>query len=411
MTATDGARRVILLGSTGSIGTSTLDVIEHLTQHGLASFEIVGLAAGTQIERLAGQAKRWDVPHVAASDPAAATRLGSSATHVHTGPDAAAALVDAVARPGDLVIAAMVGAAGVPATLAAIERGCDVALANKETLVAAGAVVMPLVRAKGVQLLPIDSEHSAIAQCLRSGRRPEEVRRIVLTASGGPFRTWPSERLATVTVEDALNHPTWKMGNKITIDSATLMNKALEIIEAHWLFDLPADQIDAIVHPQSVVHSFAEFVDGSVLAQLSPPDMRGPIQYALTGGDDGDRVDGCAPVMDWTGLRELTFEPVDHERFPAITLALDVIRAGGTAGAILNAANECAVAAFLAGQVPFPAIAQSVRATLERIKPRPVAGLEDVLQADTEARGVAEAILAEAAPGTTGSPGLSRAVR
>jgi len=269
--APDGPRRVIVLGSTGSIGVSALDVIAHLADSGDAKLEVVGLAAGTRAEELAVQARRFAVEHIAIADASRADVLGSKAL---AGPDAARELIESVARPGDLVVGAMVGAAGLPATVAAIERGCDIALANKEALVAAGALVVPLARRHGVTLYPIDSEHSAIAQCLRSGRGNTDVRRIVLTASGGPFRTWSPQRIATATREEALNHPTWDMGPKITIDSASMMNKTLEVIEAHWLFDLPADRIDVLVHPQSIVHGFVEFVDGSVIAQLGPPDMR-----------------------------------------------------------------------------------------------------------------------------------------
>lgn len=372
------ARRVLLLGSTGSIGTAMLDVVRHLNEVG-ERLEIVGLAAGNNVDLLATQRAAWPHARIAAASPAAE---GVD----FRGADAALRLVDEVAQPGDLVVAAMVGAAGLPATLAAIRRGCDVALANKETLVAAGAIVMPEVARRGVLLLPVDSEHSAIAQCLRSGRSPDEVARLVITASGGPFRTWSRERMAAATPADALRHPTWTMGRKITIDSASMMNKALEIIEAHWLFDLPAERIDAIVHPQSIVHSFVEFRDGSTIAQLSPPDMRLPIQAALTWPR---RVAGCAPTMSWTTLRSLDFEAVDDARFPAVGLAHRAIRAGGSAGAILNAANEIAVEAFLAGGLSFPAIAETVAAALDALAIRPLATLDDALEADREARAFA----------------------
>ena len=389
-------RRLIILGSTGSIGASALDVVEHLNRVGKSArkgFEIAGLAAGgASIETLAVQARRFGVRHVAIADASLAGTLRGF-ERVFGGPDAALQLVEAVARPGDLVLGAMVGAAGIPAIIAAIERGCDIALANKETLVAAGAIVMPLVRQRGVRLLPVDSEHSAVFQCmacLHDGgtaiadkARSGCVQRIVLTASGGPFRTSSLEQMQLATVEQALNHPTWNMGRKITIDSASLMNKALEVVEAHWLFDLPADKIDVIVHPQSIVHSFVEFADGSVLAQLGPPDMKTPIQIALTWPD---RVEGCSRRMDWSTLQSLEFEPVNHDRFPAIQLAWDAIRRGGTAGAILNAANEAAVSAFLDGRLPFTGIGECVAAALQGLSVNPVISMDDVLKADRAAR-------------------------
>jgi 1-deoxy-D-xylulose-5-phosphate reductoisomerase len=380
-----GTRRLIVLGSTGSIGTNALEVVDHLERCGAASFDVVGLAAGNNASLLAEQARRWRPAHVAlANGPPHRLPEG---TRVHAGPEAALALVEAAARPGDLVLAAMVGAAGLPAVLAAIDRGCDVALANKETLVAAGALVMPLVRARAVQLLPVDSEHSAIAQCLRSGRSVDEVERLVLTASGGPFRTWSAARMERATADDALAHPTWRMGRKITVDSASLMNKALEVIEAHWLFGLPAERIDVVVHPQSIVHSFVEFVDGSVLAQLGPPDMRTPIQYALTWPN---RRRGGVRRMEWTALRELVFEPLDEGRFPSIAMARAAIRAGGTAGAVFNAANEAAVGAFLSGRTSFRSIFDLVQRALDAIEPAPVRELADVTRADARARAVVE---------------------
>ena len=292
-----------------------------------------------------------------------------------------------------MVMASMVGVAGLAPVLAAIERGCDIALANKETLVAAGSVVQEAVARKGVKLLPVDSEHSAVFQCLRSGTL-REVDRLVLTASGGPFRTWSPERTANATLAEALRHPTWQMGRKVTIDSASLMNKGLEVIEAHWLFDLPSDRIDAIVHPQSIVHSFVEFRDGSTIAQLSPPSMKHPIQYALTWPA---RLPGCCPTIAWDALRALEFEPVDHTRFPAINLAKRVIDAGGSSGAIFNAANEVAVEAFIAGSLRFGDIAAVVTDSLDRLPARAVHTLAEVLTADYEARECARMCVAERA--------------
>ena len=375
-------RRLILLGSTGSIGTNALAVVEHLHERQLMRFEVVGLAAATRSTVLAEQAKRFGVEHVAVADKDAAATL-TGIRHVYAGADAALQLIEAVARPGDLVFGAIVGSAGLPAMIAAIEKDCDIALANKETLVAAGGLVMPLVRQRGVHLLPVDSEHSAIFQCLQAGRSNGEVARLVLTASGGPFRTWPADRVEHATVDEALDHPTWNMGPKVTVDSASLMNKALEVIEAHWLFDIPARQISVIVHPQSIVHSFVEFVDGSVVAQLSPPDMKSPIQYALSWPH---RLDGCAATIDWQTLGSLDFEPVDHDRFPALGLAWRIIEAGGTSGAIFNAANEVAVAAFLDRRICFGMITRLVERTMNAVEAVPVKDLDDIHRADQAAR-------------------------
>ena len=383
------ARRIIVLGSTGSIGTATLEVLRHLSGSGGPHYEVVGLAAGSNAARVATQAEAFGVRHVAMSDPASAAALPRGIEAL-AGADAARQLVERVARPGDMVMAAIVGAAGIAPTLAAIERGCHVALANKETLVAAGAVVREAVARTGVDLIPVDSEHSAVFQCLRAGRT-SEVARLVLTASGGPFRTWSPERTRDATLAEALRHPTWQMGRKVTIDSASLMNKALEVIEAHWLFDLPSSRIDAIVHPQSVVHSFVEFVDGSTVAQLSPPSMKLPIQYALTWPE---RTEGCSPTIAWDALRTLDFEPVDHARFPAIRLAKRVIDAGGTSGATFNAANEAAVEAFVEGRIRFGDIAAVVEETLDALPVRPAGTLDAVLAADREARAVAHARIA-----------------
>ncbi|MHB1157525.1 MAG: 1-deoxy-D-xylulose-5-phosphate reductoisomerase [Phycisphaerales bacterium] len=401
-------KKVILLGSTGSIGVNTLDVLRHL----VANFQVVGLAAGSNADLVAQQASAFDVHHVAIADTKAAEQFRKMRPHItlHTGPDCCEQLVESL--DADVLVGAIVGAAGLPATLTAIRKGMDIALANKETLVAAGELVIPLVARHGVNLLPIDSEHSAIFQCLQgkglrelgtkgfrektasgSASLPHSlspsvpqslsVKKIVLTASGGPFRRAAKDRIANATVAEALKHPTWNMGRKITIDSATMMNKALEIIEAHWLFGLRADQIDVIIHPQSIAHSFVEFEDNSVLAQLGSPDMRTPIQYALTWPD---RAPGISNPMDWSKLRQLDFEPPDHDRFPALKLAYHVINAGGTSGAILNAANEEAVAAFLSEQIRFGRITELVAEALNAIDPQPVEDLQAVLQADAAAR-------------------------
>ena len=382
--------RILLLGSTGSIGVNAIEVVRHLSNHGGPDFEIVALAGGRRARELRQQAESLGVRDVAIADEAGAGEL-ADVDRLHVGPDAALELVRSVARPGDLVIGAMVGAAGIAPTIAALEIGCDVALANKETLVAAGSVVIPTARRHGAEIIPVDSEHSAIYQCLRGGRCPEEIERLVLTASGGPFRAWDLDRINEATVEEALDHPTWSMGPKVTIDSASMMNKALELIEAHWLFDLPASRLDAVVHPQSIVHSFVEFVDGSVFAQLSPPDMKMPIQYALTAPD---RHTGCSPRIDWSSFSDLKFEPVDHERFPALRTALGVIDSGGSAGTVFNAANEVAVQAFLDRRIGFGRIMRTVRQTLEDTSIAPINSLEDVFQADSEARERARSLLA-----------------
>lgn len=380
-------RKLILLGSTGSIGVNTLRVVENLAP----AFDVVAIAAGSNTDRAIEQAKTFHVQHIAMADPNAAATLTQNLPNAttYTGPDAAQQLVQAT--DADITVSAIVGAAGLAATLTAIQKGMDIALANKETLVAAGELVMPLVKKHNVALLPVDSEHSAIFQCLQTGQHDEtggpgvakSVKRIVLTASGGPFRETPLEQIQNATVEQALNHPTWNMGPKITIDSATMMNKALEIIEAHWLFGLTADQIDVIIHPQSIAHSFVEYDDHSILAQLGAPDMKTPIQYALT---YPHRAPGCSDALDWTTLSRLDFHQPDHERFPALGLAYRAIRAGGTAGAILNAANEQAVAAFLEQRIRFGRIVELVEQAMDAIPPKHIDNLDIVFEADAQAR-------------------------
>ena len=378
-------RRLILLGSTGSIGRCVLEVVDHLHEQGLGRFEVVALAAGSDGERLGRQAAHCSATHVALADEASTSGL-SPGIEVLSGPGAATRLVQAVAREGDLVVAAIVGAAGIPSVLAAIDAGCDVALANKESLVAAGELVMTRLHASGRRLIPIDSEHSAIFQCLQGGEGGEdadEIRRIVLTSSGGALRGLSGDDLAEATIEQALDHPTWSMGPKVTIDSSTLMNKALELIEAHWLFGLPPDRIEVVLHRQSIVHGMVEFTDGSIMAQLAPPDMRGPIQHALTWPD---RVEGCARRFDWAAAKDLSFEPLDEHRGRAVDLARRVVEVGGTAGAILNAANEVAVESFLAGDLSFSEIVPTVERVTDAIEPGPLETLEDVLEADAAAR-------------------------
>jgi 1-deoxy-D-xylulose-5-phosphate reductoisomerase len=352
-------RRVAVLGSTGSIGTSTLDVVRHLPDR----LELAGLAAHSRWEELAAQCREFRPRLAVLTDPEAFRRadrtLFPRETELLSGEEGVARLV--AAADVDVVLSAVVGAAGLAGTWAALEAGKTVALANKETLVVGGPLVTDLAARRGAKLLPVDSEHSAIFQAL-AGHSADEVARVVLTASGGPFRGRTAAELEDVTPEQALRHPTWQMGPKITVDSATLMNKALEVIEARWLFGLSAGQIDVIVHPESVVHSFVEFADGSVLAQLSPPDMRLPIQYALT---HPARVAGPARKLDWRALAALNFEPPDRDTFAALDLGFEVAQRGGTCGAVLNAANEAAVGRFLDGELPFLDIARCCRAVLD----------------------------------------------
>lgn len=354
-------------------------------------FEVVGLAAGRNMERLAEQirAHRPRLVSVAGAEEAAKLQelLGSAAAsleivHGEDGPDAVVAHSDV-----EFVLTAMVGAIGLRPTLKAIGRGIELGIANKEPLVAAGQLCTEEARRTGARLLPVDSEHNAIYQCL-SGHRREDVQRIVLTCSGGPFRK--VQDLSSVTRKQALDHPTWTMGPKITIDSATLMNKGLEVIEARWLFGLPAEQIDIVIHPQSVIHSMVEYVDGSVVAQLGTPDMRVPIGYAL---GYPARLPLSIPKLSFTELAQLTFEAPDVERFPCVKLAYEALSAGGTAPAVLNAANEVAVAAFLADQIRFVAIPEVIRRTLDAHTPGAADGLEPIVAADGWARDQAATVV------------------
>jgi 1-deoxy-D-xylulose-5-phosphate reductoisomerase len=379
--------RIAILGSTGSIGTNALEVIDHLG----APYHVAALSAHSQCDKLLEQVRRYRPAAVAVTEDASCQKvmqeLKGTGVKVYVG---AAGVVEMVQRGDvDVVLAAIVGAAGLPAVFAAVEAGKSLALANKEALVVAGSVLIPLARERGVPIFPVDSEHSAIFQALQCGRRAE-IRRAILTASGGPFRNATLEKIQNATLEDALNHPTWRMGNKITIDSATMFNKALELIEACWLFDLPPEQVDIVIHPESVVHSMVEFIDGSVMAHLSPPDMRTPIQYALT---YPERADGISRRLDLKQAFSLNFQPPDFERFPALRLAYDVATRGGTLGAVLNAANEAAVAAFPSGKIRFGEISRVVELTIQEHELQPAPGLDDLLEADRWARNTADRLI------------------
>lgn len=380
-------RDLVILGSTGSIGTQALDVVARNPDR----FRVVGLAAGgSDPGLLREQVQRFAVPHVAVAEERAADALSGLNAAVHAGPDAATEVAGLEAHT---VLNGISGAVGLRPTLAALGAGSVLALANKESLIIGGEVVTSA--AAPGQIVPVDSEHSALAQCLRGGRR-EEVRRLVLTASGGPFRGRTREQLTEVTVAEALAHPTWDMGPVVTINSASLMNKGLELIEAHLLFDVPLDRIDVVVHPQSVVHSMVEFVDGSTIAQASPPDMRLPIALGMAWPD---RVPDAAPGCDWTRAATWEFFPLDDEAFPAVRLAAQAARTGGVAPAVLNAANEEAVDAFRKGRIGFIAISETVERVLSAATSGADEGnrvtLEDVLEADAWARRQAVAVMEE----------------
>ena len=379
-------KRVVILGSTGSIGTSSLKVAGDIPER----MEVVGLAANSSVDTIAEQVAATGVRHVALADEGCcdqlAAKLGGE-VELHRGEDG---LVELATLPeADMVIIAIVGTGGLRPALAAIEAGKDIAVASKEILVMAGEAVMTAAGEKGVNVLPIDSEHNAIFQCME-GRRADDVTRLILTASGGPFRTLPAEELAEVTVERALKHPTWEMGQKITIDSATLFNKGLEMIEARWLFGVEMDRVDVIVHPQSIVHSMVEFVDGSVLAQLSHSDMCFPIQYAVTWPE---RVQNTLEPLDFAKLAKLDFEAPRLDDFPALGLARRAGEVGGSLPAVMNAANEIAVEAFLAKRIPFPKIWQSVGAVMDAHEVTEHPSLDQILDADAWARGYAYGVV------------------
>lgn len=383
-------RRVVLLGSTGSIGSSTLKVARELPEQ----IEIIALAASSNIEKLATQARETGVRHVAlydVSQEAALRALLPADVKIHLGAEGLAEL--ASLPEADIVLIAIVGTAGLQPALAAIEAGKDLAIASKEILVMAGEIITRAAHQRGVKLLPVDSEHNAIFQCLDGHRGGEaEVSRLILTASGGPFRTLPADQIAEVTLAQALKHPTWEMGPKITIDSATLFNKGLEMIEARWLFGIGMERIDVVVHPQSIIHSMVEFTDGSVLAQLSRTDMCFPIQYALTWPQ---RLQGGLRPLDFQSLAKLEFEAPRSADFPALDLARRAGTRGGTLPAVFNAANEVAVDAFRSEKLPFPGIWQCVTAIMDAHQIQPSTDLETVVAADRWARETASSYIAD----------------
>jgi 1-deoxy-D-xylulose-5-phosphate reductoisomerase len=381
-------KRIAILGSTGSIGRNALQVIEQFPDR----FQVVALAAGRNVDLLIEQIQRFRPKVAAVLDQELANDLASRlpadiGVEVFAGSQGYQNIANCT--DADMVLSSMVGAAGLIPTLSAIRAGKDVALANKETLVMAGALVMEEVRRYQIRLLPVDSEHNAIFQALE-GHRREDLKRILLTASGGPFLNLPKEQLESVTPAQALNHPNWEMGAKITIDSATMMNKGLEVIEAKWLFDLAVEKIDVHIHPQSIVHSMVEYVDGSVIAQLGMPDMRVPIAYALA---YPERLKLDLPTLDLFSVQTLTFQEPDLGRYPCLDLAFNACKAGGTMPAVLNASNEVAVQAFLDKRIPFLAIARLVDKVMQEHELAPAKELEAILAADTWARRRAEAII------------------
>jgi 1-deoxy-D-xylulose-5-phosphate reductoisomerase len=381
-------KQLAILGSTGSIGRQCLSVVAALEPR----FGVVAVAAGGNLDELLEQIERYRPELVSVADSLKADELSGRLREKGIGklPEiqhgAAGLLAVATHGAADIVVSAAVGVVGLPATYEAVKLGKTVALSNKEVLVAAGELVMAAARKSGKELLPVDSEHNAVHQCLRGGAHGE-VRRLVLTASGGPFRKTPIKKLATVTVEQALAHPNWKMGNRITVDSATMMNKGFEIIEARWLFDMKPAQVEVVIHPQSTIHSMVEYVDGSVLAQLGATDMRMPIQYALT---YPERVASNQVELDWSQLKRLDFEKVSKRRYPCLRLAREAMKKGGAWPCALNAADEVAVAAFLNHQISFLGIPEVVEAVLRRTERIRIEKMEDVLAADAQARRMAK---------------------
>ncbi|GAX59260.1 1-deoxy-D-xylulose 5-phosphate reductoisomerase [Candidatus Scalindua japonica] len=373
-------KNVVILGSTGSIGTSALDVIRNLKH----KYNVVALSANSQWKLLSEQVNEFKPENVSLADERCVellrNNLSGNGVQILTGENSVREMVSG--ENVDIVLSAIVGGAGLPAAIEVVKNRKTLALANKEALVMAGGLIMPMAEEYGVSIIPVDSEHSAVLQALRAGRR-EEVKKIIITASGGPFRNHPEEKLSEVTKEEALNHPTWNMGNKITIDSATLMNKALEVIEAKWLFDLDATQIEVVIHPESIIHSLVEFCDGSVIAQMGLPDMKVPIQFALT---YPDRVNGNVKSFNLAKLGTLNFHKPDMDKFPALRLGYEVVEKGGTMGATFNAANEIAVQAFLEDKIKFTDITRAVEYVMKEHNYIKDPTLQDIIDADEYAR-------------------------
>lgn len=372
-------KNIVILGSTGSIGENALKVVKHLSDE----FHVSGIAAGANFARLAEQAEEFDCEYAVLSEDGNFAEFRRLLRKGCKGAVGLEGIEEMVSRPEvDLVLCAIVGSASLMPVLASIRAGKNIALASKEALVMAGGLVMSEARKYGVKIIPVDSEHSAVFQCLE-GKKREDVSKIILTASGGAFREWSYEKMQTATLEDALAHPTWDMGVKVTVDSATLMNKALEIIEAHWLFDMPGENIDVVIHHQSIIHSFVEFIDGTLLAQMGMPDMRFPIQFALT---YPQKFPGSLKSMNFAEFANLSFELPDKKRFPSLDFAYDALRQGGTMPAVMNAANEVAVERFRKGEIPFTGIWEIIENAMSSHNPLDRPELDAILSADKEAR-------------------------
>jgi 1-deoxy-D-xylulose-5-phosphate reductoisomerase len=380
-------KKISILGSTGSIGQSTLSVIEKFPEH----FTVAALAAGSNVELFEKQVRQFkpSIVSVASERSAEDLKKRCSDLNVRVFSGVEGMIQVAAAEEADITVSAIVGTAGLVPTMAAMRAGKDVALANKEVLVTAGELVMAECRARGVRILPVDSEHSAIFQCLLAGASTD-IRKLVLTASGGPFRAFAKKDLANVTPAQALKHPNWSMGRKITIDSATLMNKGLEVIEARWLFDIVPGRIKVLIHPQSIVHSMVEFHDGAVVAQLGMPDMRGPIAYALS---FPERLSDVSPALDLAKVGTLTFEEPDLDRFPCLAYAFDALKAGGSMPAVLSAANEVAVKYFLELKIGYADVARVIKTTMDAHTPSNIKTVEDALRTDLWARQEAEKVM------------------
>jgi 1-deoxy-D-xylulose-5-phosphate reductoisomerase len=385
--AMEGFKRLSILGSTGSIGRNTLEVVAHHPER----FKVVGFAVRSNIQLLESQINKFKPEVVAVFDESAAESLKKKNLPVRILTGEQGLIEVATLARVDMVVSAIVGSAGLMPTYAAIKAGKDIALATKETLVMAGNIIMAEASKRGVKIIPVDSEHSALFQCL-NGRDMSEVQRIILTASGGPFLKRSRAELKKVTPEAALRHPNWNMGKKISIDSATLMNKGLEVIEAHWLFNLPPEKIDVLLHPQSIIHSMVEFIDGSVVAHMSVPDMKGPISYALS---YPQRFGNVLPVLDLAKVKKLTFERPDRRKYPSLSLTYEALKMGGTMPSVLNAANEVAVEAFLNRRIPFTGISRVVSDTMARHRVSKGESIEEIINASNWARQKAEELISE----------------